>query len=229
MRDLNSHSDDFNFAQDCVDGKGSSLSCFHQTYHPTLVAFLKARGATVHEAEETAETVLSECMATTKNGRPKLASYQGACSLQTWLNTVAIHSLYDLRRRKTILAPFDNGMPPEGRIDGGPPGDTVDAELDRVPLLALLRSAIDTAFRECDPEDFVLLQLAHCDQLKERELAVMFRCNTGTICRRLQRARESISEVALRRVKETDEHLELRWDDFLDICRFTDQSYFEES
>jgi RNA polymerase sigma factor (sigma-70 family) len=229
VRDLNPHLDDFHFAQECLEGKSSSLSYFQENYRPKLLAFLKRQGASPDEASEIVENMWAECVAPTPTARPKLERYQGGCALESWLHTIVLNTLITRRRREKIVRTVDP-KPQDGqeRDDGPWKGTAEEVELDPAPLLALLRSAIDTAFKECSPEDFVLLQLAHCDQLKEKELAVMFRCDVATICRRLQRAQKGINRSALRHVKEADPLLHLKWEDFMDLCRSAGPSYFVE-
>jgi RNA polymerase sigma factor (sigma-70 family) len=234
VRDVNPHLDDFHFAQECLEGKSSSLSYFQEAYRPKLLGFLKSQGASPDEAREIVENMWSECVASTPTARPKLERYHGGCALQSWLNTIALNSLVTRRRRETRwgrIVESGDARPPEGgeRGDGPWGGRVEDVEPERAPLLALMRAAIDTAFRECSPEDFVLLQLAHCDQLKEKELALIFRCDIATICRRLERAGKGISRVALRHIKEADPLLDLKWDDFMELCRSTGPSYFDDA
>jgi RNA polymerase sigma factor (sigma-70 family) len=233
VRDIDPHLDDLHFVQECLEGKSSALSYFQEHYRPKLQAFLKSQGASLDEATEIVENLWSECVAPTATARPKLERYQGGCALQSWLNTIALNSLLSKRRRdvrwgrlvESVDAKPKDG---EGRIDDEP-GTTVDPEPEREPLLALMRSAIDTAFRECPPEDFVLLQLAHCDQLKVKELALMFRCDISTISRRLHSASEHIGRVVLRSIGEADSQLDLKWDDFMELCRSTSAWSFYEA
>ena len=91
-----------------------------------------------------------------------------------------------------------------------------------------MRTAVESAFLNCDAEDFVLLQLAHCDELKLRELAVMFRCDNGTISRRLERAQQGINAATMARVKARDPWLELRWEDFVELCHSASPAFFDE-
>jgi RNA polymerase sigma factor (sigma-70 family) len=234
VSDFSPYLDDFHFAQECLEGKGSSLSYFQEIYRPKLVAFLKSQGASDEESREIVENMWSECVASTPTARPKLERYHGGCALQSWLNTIALNSLVSRRRREIrwgrIVESGDAKMAEGGERSDGPwSGKAEEVEPERAPLLALMRAAIDTAFRECAPEDFVLLQLAHCDRLKEKELALMFRCDVATISRRLQRAGKGISRVALRHIKEADPLLDLKWDDFTELCRSTSPSYFSEA
>jgi RNA polymerase sigma factor (sigma-70 family) len=233
VRDINPYLDDFHFAQELLEGKSSSLRYFQEAYRPQILAFLKKNGASPLDAEDIFQNLWSDCITPTDKRGPKLERYHGGCALQSWLNTIALNSLISKRRNadrwKDILKPSDAKLPNgDDRPDGPWSGPVTDHEPDRPLLLALMRYAIDTAFQECAPEDFVLLQLAHCDQLKEKELALMFRCDVGTISRRLQRAGKGINRATLRHIKDVDPLLRLKWDDFMELCRSTSPSYFEE-
>ena len=233
MRDIDPHLDDLHFVQECLEGKSSALSFFQGNYRPKLQAFLKSQGASLDEATEIVENLWSECVAPTATARPKLERYNGGCALQSWLNTIALNSLLSKRRRDVRwgrIMESAEGKTKDGdeRSDGSWHGQTEVVEPERAPLLALMRFAIDAAFRECAPEDFVLLQLAHCDQLKVKELALMFRCDISTISRRLRDAGEEIGDVVLRHVRKVDPQLDLKWDDFMELCLSTSAWSFYE-
>jgi transcriptional regulator with XRE-family HTH domain len=65
----------------------------------------------------------------------------------------------------------------------------------------------------------VLLQLEHCDQLEREDLARMFGCSKPTISRLLHRASAEIEKRTLGYLREHDPWLELKWDDFVELCR----------
>lgn len=198
-----------------------------------MEAFLTRSGASPAEAEEIAGETLTDCLHPGPAASAKLATYDGTCALQTWLNTVAVHRLFSFKRRQAFERRILRPMPNDGTMHGHRRNswreDVETAEPSQESLLSLMREAIDSAFQECAAQDFVLLQLAHCDQLKMAELAVMFRCDIQTIRRRIERAEEGISRATLRRIKETDPWLELKWKDFVELCRTsTPASFWEE-
>lgn len=46
----------------------------------------------------------------------------------------------------------------------------------------------------------------------------MFRCGIATISRDVQRAGQRIADATLGYIKATDPWLELRWEDFIELC-----------
>ena len=94
------------------------------------------------------------------------------------------------------------------------------------PLIKLMRDAVEAAFQECAAEDFVLLQLAHMDGLHLKELAQMFHCSKSTIDRDVKRAGKRVSEATLRYVRRIDPWLELKGEDFLELCRVASPACF---
>jgi DNA-directed RNA polymerase specialized sigma24 family protein len=100
------------------------------------------------------------------------------------------------------------------------------AAYEKGPLLDLMRLAIERAFRDCPHDDFVMLQLAHSDQLKLSELARMFGCSQATISRQLDRASKNLSKATMANVRELDSWIELGWDDFAELCRSASPACF---
>ena len=86
--------------------------------------------------------------------------------------------------------------------------------------------AVKTAFRECDAEDFVLVQLAHANGVRGRELARMFSCSEAKISRDLERARHKLAVATMDGVRAQDPWLELQWEDFVELCRVVSPACF---
>ena len=72
----------------------------------------------------------------------------------------------------------------------------------------------------------MLLQLKHCDGLRGAELGKMFGCDESVISRRLDKAQERIAAMTLWKIRQTDPWLELKWTDFLELCRSATPSCF---
>lgn len=193
-------------------------------YDGPVANFLIGVGASAHEAHEITDSLWGHCLSSDAAGQPRLARYGGGCALQTWLNTVALNRLVSWKRREETwhrLAP--ERLPAVSEIDGddhepawmadGHPTQSVEA-----PLLHLMREAIEVAFTTCPAEDFVLLQLAHTDNLRVVELAKMFDCGIATISRNVAKAGEGIAETTIRYIKATDPWLDLKWEDFIELC-----------
>ncbi len=179
-------------------------------------------GASREEAEEAVDSLWADCVAPRGDRPAKLRNYNGNCALQTWLNRIALNQWLNYKRWQQRW----NTLIPE-RIVGGGEDDrrsqwasVRSAELaTESSLLEMMREAVQAAFTQCPPEDFVLLQLHHADDLRVVELARIFDCGIGTISRRLRTAADGISTATIAHIRRTDPWLELQWEDFLELCR----------
>ena len=222
------HQDDFHLAQGCLEGNEKALARLQADHSKKVIAFLLKAGALPHEAHEVADSLWGDLVTLGRDGRPRLARYNGMCALQTWLNTVALNFLLTRKRtdrRRTDLFPSASYVETDGSATVAAPEPMI-AETVEIPLLTLMRDAIEHAFQECPPEHFVLLQLEHFGNLEREELAQMFACSKATISRRLDEASKAISEATFRYVHTQDEWLDLKWADFLELCRVATPACF---
>jgi DNA-directed RNA polymerase specialized sigma24 family protein len=138
-----------------------------------------------------------------------------------------------VRWGKVVVGSLDNLEPPAG---GGsdrsfsepllPASATTAFELVDAPLIELMRDAIREAFAACPAEEFVMLQLAHCDGMRLADLARMWRCSQSRISRTLASAGEDIARGTMRRLRASDAWLEIRWEDFLEVCQSANPLHF---
>ncbi len=221
-----SHPDDFHLAQECLEGKTSALAYLQETFREPLLAFLQKAGGLPHEAAEIVTEVWSDCVASQNGTKPKLAHYNGLCSLKTFLNTITLNVLLTRRRKDRRMMERPMELPVAGTEETVPAGAAEPSKEVEKPLLELMREAIQAAFMACPAEDFVLLQLAHMDDLRVVELATMFDCGIASVSRELKRAGREIEEATLQYIKATDPWLQLEWKDFLDLCRSASPACF---
>lgn len=225
------HLSDFHLCHQCLDGDVEAIVRLQRDFSGPTAAYLIAAGAKSLEAAEVVGSLWADLLVPSDTCGPRLARYDGSCALKTWLNTVALNKLLTRKRnekRWQDLIPARVGAhSDEGDTDepswGGSSDEAVPGE---APLIEIMRVAIETAFRSCGPEDFVLLQLKHCDRLIGAELAVMFDCDESAISRRIQKAEAGMRTATLRQVHQTDPWLELKWDDFMELCRSVTPSCF---
>jgi DNA-directed RNA polymerase specialized sigma24 family protein len=226
------HPADFHLAQMCLERNDAALRRLQDLYAASVANFLVGVGASPEEAHEITDSLWGHCLAPDAEGQSRLARYCGAASLQTWLNTVALNRLVSAKRREDSwqrLAP--ERIPAVSEIPDGDPepawmADSRSAGTVEAPLLHLMREAIEAAFMACPAEDFVLLQLAHTDNLRVVELAKMFDCGIATISRNVVKAGDGIAEATLQYVKASDPWLDLKWEDFLDLCGSASPAFF---
>ncbi len=224
MHDDVRHLSDFDLCHQCMEGDVAALAELRTLASGTAIAYLVNAGAEPAEGKDLVERLWADLLAVPVEGRSRMAHYNGRCAFQTWFNTVALNKLITKKRKqarwqKLIPARIDGGPDGEVTLPPGTMADPLSDEADSAALIELMRDALDHAFRTCDPEDFVLLQLSHCDELLGRELAVMFGCHPSGITRRLEKAQKHISAETIWKIRQRDPWLELRWEDFLELCR----------
>jgi DNA-directed RNA polymerase specialized sigma24 family protein len=216
---------DLDLCQECLAGDTTALGLLRGKLRTATIAFLLAKGAKQDEASEIVDSLWADLLAPRKDHPPRLSRYRGAAALQSWLNTVALNNLIAAKRAEKHwqnLAPARVGTSVGDGDEEASPAWLADPDApapEDVLLIKLMREAIETAFRACAPEDFVLLQLKHRGGLRGAELGVMFDCDDSGITRRLDKAERHIQKATLEHIRKTDPWLELKWQDFIELCR----------
>jgi DNA-directed RNA polymerase specialized sigma24 family protein len=213
------HAEDFLLAQKCLEGDSLAIKRLQETYQTPLVNYLVHVGADAAEARMLVSDLWANCIAPRAQLKPRLATYSGNAPLQAWLKTVVFNNFVYTKRKPTpVVKELGPDDPEPDAADGPQPPEQ--------PVLDIILIAIQAAFRECDPEEFLLLHLAHANGLRGRELARLFGCSEAKISRALDAARQKIKVSILRHVKERDEWLEIQWEDFVELCRVVSPSCF---
>jgi len=230
MLDVLSHPDDFLLAQKCLEAEPLAIRQLQEAYRTPLLNYLKHAGAALEEARMLIDELWADCLTDRPPRKPRLATYSGNSPLQAWLKAVILNNLLQKKRaegrtRKVIIdnLPRESGSAVEDPVATAP---CEQRDTTEPPLLEIMREAIEAAFRECDPEDFLLLQLAHTNSLRGRELAQLFSCSESKISRSLENARTKISAATMRHVKARDPWLVLQWEDFVELCRVATSACF---
>jgi RNA polymerase sigma factor (sigma-70 family) len=221
MLDVLPHPEDFLLAQKCLEGDVPAIRQLQEDNVSAVKEYLLHRGATPEEASEVTHELWADCLAQRPGNRPRLATYAGNSPLKAWLKAVALNSLVQRKRPRVRTVPVD-GTP----LDDAQVPATEDRPPAEAPLLEIMRGAVQTAFQKCRAEDFVLVQLAYANGLLGRELACMFACSESKISRDLEEARRSIEEATLSYVQQQDPWLELKWEDFLELCKVVSPACF---
>jgi RNA polymerase sigma factor (sigma-70 family) len=210
------HEQDLAFVERVLASDPAAAAELRTRYHGKLVGVLRARGANQTEAEDLVADLWTDCFAPRGNRQILLTKYQGRCALESWLLTVATHRLVDLKRRQSF------------RVDVPSSPDSPDDFFDRRPhpekatsekhLLRLLRDAIKRAFAKQDADAVLMLKLVHLHQLSQREIARMWGWHESKVSRTLDVTRQNVARIILSELKKVDPWLELRWEDFVELC-----------
>ena len=210
------HEQDLSFAQSVLSSNSAAAAELRSRYHGRMVAVLCSRGASATEAEDLVADIWSDCFSAPPNRQTLLGKYQGRCALESWLLTVATNRLIDLKRRQTFRVEVPvSDRSSEDFFDRRPQPESAPREES---LLKLLRVAIQNAFAKRDSESVLMLKLVHVHQLTQREIARMWGWHESKVSRALEGARESIARDILLELKRADPWLDLRWEDFLELC-----------
>jgi hypothetical protein len=175
---------DANVLHDVVVAKGLELHDdeaareFERSYMPPVRAqaehFAGARGL---EAVDN----LAADLVLPRNDRPaKIATYRGLTPLKCWLRSVVANRCVSLHRAR-----HDVTMNESHEIIGS---DTVTSAAAAIECEERLAPAFAKAVGELPLEDRVLLKMLILDGVPQKELAVAYGVDSGTLTRRRQRA-----------------------------------------
>jgi RNA polymerase sigma factor (sigma-70 family) len=200
----------------CQHGDSESLAQLRGRHNPTLRQILCARGATPTEADDLLADLWADCVPGEDDRPSLLQKFNGKCSLQGWLATVATRRWIDLKRRQTR------------RVDIPPPIDGSTNFFERVPdsgasgrddiLVSLLRESLKSAFALCPAQSLLMLRLVYVHGLTQREVMRMWGWTESKVSRALSQAMRDIETNTLQHLKQADRWLELTWQDFTDLC-----------
>ena len=211
------HEQDLAFVQRVLASEAPAASELRSRYHGKLVGVLRARGASQTEAEDLVADLWTDCFAPRGNRQTLLTKYQGRCALESWLLTVATNRLVDLKRRQSFRVDVSSSTSdsPEDFFDRRPQPEKPTSEK---PLLNLLHGAIQRAFAKQDEDAVLMLKLVHLHQLTQREISRMWGWHESKVSRTLEVTRQSVAKIILVELKKVDPWLELRWEDFVELC-----------
>ena len=186
-----------------------------------LTAVLAKRGASQTEAQDLAADLIADCFGAREGKPPLLESYNGQGPLRGFLSRAAINRLIDLKRRQKF-----QGNLPERNLESGPTDEfdllagEDDAPTDDA-LVALLRDSLITAFSKCNPRDLMLMRLVAIHGVRQEAIAAMFGWSQSKVSRAIGGVMEEIREKTLEEMTKSDPWLELEWDDFVSLCRYS--------
>jgi RNA polymerase sigma factor (sigma-70 family) len=214
---ISRHDQDLAFVQRVLAIDPAAASELRRRYHGKLVGVLRARGANQTEAEDLVADLWTDCFAARENRQTLLNKYQGRCALESWLLTVATHRLIDLKRRQNfrVEVPASTADSPDDFFDRTPQPEKPASEKH---LLHLLRHAVQHAFATQEADAVLMLKLVHLHQITQRELARMWGWHESKVSRTLEVTRQNVARLILTELKKVDPWLELRWEDFVELC-----------
>ncbi len=185
-----------------------------------LEAVLRNRGASDTEAKDITADLWTDCFDSREGRRPLLEKFSGKGSLNAFLTRTALNRLIDYKRRQKFrgeLPASQNMDQPGDAFDSLPGEDSPGDSEDR--LVGLLRDAILAAFSRIDPEKLVVLKLVKVHGLDQELAGRMWNWSQSKVSRNISAVMEEIRIATMSELKRIDPWLELRWEDFVGLCK----------
>lgn len=170
--------DDVVVAQGLELGENEAARTFERSYMPHARAqadqFAGRRGL------DCVDNLAADLVLPRNNRPPKIATYRGLTPLKSWLRSVVLNRCVSLHRGR-----HDVSMNESHEIMGS---DTVTSAAAAIECEEKLSPAFAKAVDEVPLEDRVLLKMLILDGVSQKELAVAYGVDSGTLTRRRQRA-----------------------------------------
>jgi RNA polymerase sigma factor (sigma-70 family) len=201
---------DVDVVQQCLEGNDEAVSELKKRLTPFLSRVLASYGASKDEIDEILAQLWGDCLT---GPRPLFHVFNGKSALKSWLTAISVNRWISLKRREAQHARAMQHL----AIDAEQPGKST-SQPDSA-IIEILGPALRRAFAACEVEELILLQLVHVYGVTQREIASLWKWHESRVSRHIKRAEERIAQLTLQAVKETDPYLELRWTDFVELCR----------
>ena len=204
--------------QACLAGHVAPLADLRGRHHAFLHSLLISRGASPTDAEDLLADLWGDCVSGGEERPSLLEKFSGKSSLRTWLVSVAMNRLYDLKRKQRP-SPDADSSPPAGALENAVQSQAATVfRLHESGLVELLRHSLQEAFDRCPAVELLMLRLVYLHGLTQREVGRMWGWHEAKVSRHLAQAMRDIEEATLGRLKRTDPWMTLAWQDFVDLC-----------
>ena len=203
---------DVDAVQQCLEGNEEAIVELKKSLTPFLSKVLASYGASKDEIDEILAKLWGDCLT---GPRPLFHVFNGRSALKSWLTAISVNRWISLKRREAQHARAMQHLAIDSENSQAP---SRSAQSDS-SIIEILGPALRRAFAACDVEELILLQLVHVHGITQREIANLWKWHESRVSRHIKRAEEKIAKLTLQSVRETDPYLELRWNDFVELCR----------
>jgi RNA polymerase sigma factor (sigma-70 family) len=203
---------DVDLVQQCLEGSEEAVGELKKALTPFLSRVLASYGASKDEIDEILAQLWGDCLT---GQRPLFHVFNGKSALKSWLTAISVNRWISLKRREAQHARAMQHLVIDSETSQ-PPSRSAQADSS---IMEILGPALRRAFAACEVEELILLQLVHMHGVTQREIANLWKWHESRVSRHIKRAEAKIAELTLQAVKETDPYLELRWNDFIELCR----------
>jgi len=203
---------DVDAVQQCLEGNDEAVSELKERLTPFLSRVLSSYGASKDEIDEILAQLWGDCLT---GPRPLFHVFNGKSALKSWLTAISVNRWISLKRRETQHSRAMQHLAIESE-DSQVPGRSAQPDS---AIIEILGPALRRALAACEVEELILLQLVHIHGVTQREIANLWKWHESRVSRHIKRTEAKIAKLTLQSVKETDPYLELRWNDFVELCQ----------
>jgi len=191
------HADDLCLAAACAHNSPTAWSQLAAIYDKHIEEVSHAVCSTHQEARELASTVLAHLFFRDREGHCRIASYEGRCSLRTWLSTIIKHRAINQRQLKS-----NEAEPLESLL--GIPNPTALGALDAVLFQSKYGEAITDSFKwaagQLSERERLVLALRFEDEMRAADIAKMLHVHPAQITRTVKQAELKFHQAVLTRL-----------------------------
>lgn len=240
--------EDFDLARRILAGDMNALGALREGIHAILLARLRARNIPVTEAEDLLSDLWGDCVPASEQeteimvpdgdgipgdaairrqapARCVLERYTGRSPLRSFLFTVVFRRFLDQQRRRRFVV-----TPPEPTgnasrtsfIHALPDPDANPADSF---LVASLKAAIQSAIKSCPNDAWLIFQLVYQHGIPQHIAGALWGWKDYETSRQLKSVKELMKTVIVNELNQADPHLNLGWDEALDICQTLDLGF----
>lgn len=228
---LQERSAEFEIIEAALAGDNEAASKIRSSErHRRLLSNLIKRGATLSEAEDIVADLWADCFNCADSRKSLLEKFSGKGSLDAFLARTALNRLIDAKRRLRF----------RGQLLGKTGGSTQHSDpFDQLPaadqeemedsVVKLLRDALYQAMAKCDPEKLFAVRLVSLQGIDQGTAGKMLGWSQSKISRAMKATMDEIRVATLANLQQSDPWLELKWEDFVNLCAESNHLFGELS
>jgi RNA polymerase sigma-70 factor, ECF subfamily len=185
------HGEDLYLATACARGSEAAWVLLEKQYHAQVREACRYYVRPFSDAEDLTEIVWTSLFLPGRGDQPRISSYDGLCSLSTWLRTIVIRRAINYRREKAHAA-----KQPHLMVDLPDPRPSQAATNCYQKFEPILRDALKYVCDGLDCEDCQLLLWRFGEDMPLGAIARRLGVHQSTITRRIERLCEWIKNAA---------------------------------
>ncbi len=179
------------------NGIAPAIAALDATCFSDLVGILRARRARPEEADEVVQRLRHRLLVAEPGQRTRILTYGGRGELRSWVRVAAVRAWLNMKREKPLAndaSNIDDALVTEATTD-------LELELLKGKYRELFRRVFLEAVDALAPGTRLLLKLHYLDRLSMEEVGKVLGVHRLTVLRRLERARQELSEGTKERLE----------------------------